>query len=160
MNGIFWASLGAVIGILAPLLYRLWQRGVASSADSLPRAAPLRAAPRPGPGVGHATRQPAAPAAASGLNRRQARKFHGVSVKPCLYACKAAQELAGQRFLPDEAPAIPLPGCDEAKCRCAYSHHGDRRDRENRRSGWGTFGGFAPSIPGGNRRAKSRDRRS
>ena len=115
---------------------------------------------RPGPAPGADLGPPLAAQSPRGLNRKQTRKFHGVSVKPGLHACKAVQELVGQRFLPDEAPAMPLAACDQAKCQCAYSHHGDRRDREDRRSGWGTFGGFAPSIPGGNRRAKSLDRRS
>lgn len=157
MSGIFWASLGAAVGLGAPLLFRLWQRSAADRADTLPTAtrAPARArAPGPAPARQSASRAPA------GLNRRQTRKFHGVSVKPGLHACQAAQELVGQRFLPDETPAMPLAACDQAKCQCAYSHHGDRRDREDRRSGWGTFGGFTPSIPGGNRRAKSPDRRS
>ncbi|MEQ1801712.1 MAG: hypothetical protein ABL989_07320 [Gammaproteobacteria bacterium] len=165
MNGILWASLGAIVGILAPLLFRMWQRGATGSADTLPTAT----APRPARQQASARAQAAAQStgrhqasakAPAGLNRKQTRKFHGVSVKPGPHACQAAQDLVGQRFLPDEAPAMPLAACDLTKCQCAYSHHGDRRDREDRRSGWGTFGGFTPSIPGGNRRAKHPDRRS
>lgn len=159
MSGILWAIVGVAIGILVPLLFRRWQRGAVAS-DHGTQDSPARHAPvRPLPGRSPA-RPPSSSKAPAGLNRKQARKFHGVSVKPGLVACEAVQELVGKRFLPDEAPAMPLPACDEARCRCAYSHHGDRRDREDRRSGWGTFGGFAPSIPGGNRRAKSLDRRS
>lgn len=167
MNGILWASVGAAIGLLAPFLFRAWQRRAAESADSPPtaavlpnRQAPDRAGPPARPSVQVKTTAKSAAKAPTGLNRKQSRKFHGVSVKPGLHACKAAQSLVGQRFLPDEAPAMPLAGCDQTRCQCAYSHHGDRRDREDRRSGWGTFGGFTPSIPGGNRRAKSPDRRS
>lgn len=157
MSGICWASLGAAVGLGAPLLFRLWQRSAADRAETLPTATrgPARART-----PGQAPARQSAPRAPAGLNRRQTRKFHGVSVKPGLQACKAAQELVGQRFLPDETPAMPLAACDQAKCQCAYSHHGDRRDREDRRSGWGTFGGFTPSIPGGNRRARNPDRRS
>lgn len=162
MSGIWWASLGTVIGLGGPLLYHfLWQRGAADRADpqpTAPRETTRVRAPAP-----PSARNPAAkskPKPPAGLNLKQTRKFHGVSVKPGLHACAAAQQLVGQRFLPHEAPAMPLAACDQAKCQCAYSHHGDRRDREDRRSGWGTFGGFTPSIPGGNRRAKSLDRRS
>lgn len=158
MSGILWASLGAAIGLGAPLLFRLWQRSAADRADTPPTAA-RRPARGPAPAVARQAAG-AAPRAPAGLNRKQTRRFHGVSVRPCPHACQAAQALAGQRFLPEEAPAMPLAGCDQAKCQCAYSHHGDRRDREDRRSGWGTFGGFTPSIPGGNRREKKRDRRS
>jgi hypothetical protein len=157
MSGIWWASLGAALGLGAPFLFRLWQRSAADRADVLPTAAPSPARTRI-PAPASARHPPASPPA--GLNRKQARRFHGVSVKPGQQACKAAQDLAGQRFLPDEAPAMPLAACDREKCQCGYSHHGDRRDREDRRSGWGTFGGFTPSIPGGNRRARSPDRRS
>lgn len=160
MSGILWASLGAAIGLGAPLLYHLWQRSVAERADTLPTATRATAKARPAGQPAARTLPNKAPRAPAGLNRKQTRKFHGVSVKPCLHACKAVQELVGQRFLPDEAPAMPLAACDQDKCQCAYSHHGDRRDREDRRSGWGTFGGFTPSIPGGNRRAKNPDRRS
>jgi hypothetical protein len=169
MNGILWASLGAAIGMLAPLLFRIWQRGADGSADTPPTAV----APRPVRPAVTARVQADTQAAAqstgrhqangkppTGLNRKQARKFHGVSVKPGHQACQAVRELVDQRFLPEEAPALPLAACDQSKCQCAYAHHGDRRDREDRRTGWGTFGGFTPSIPGGNRRAKSRDRRS
>lgn len=160
MSGILWATLGAAIGLLAPILFRVWQQRVAASADTPPSAvAPRPAAQAPGrtEPAGRIQLPAKGPA---GLNRKQARKFHGVSVKPGRQACKAAQDLVGQRFLPDEAPAMPLPGCDQAKCHCGYGHHGDRRDKEDRRSGWGTFGGFTPSVPGGNRRGKGRDRRN
>ncbi|MBL8202366.1 MAG: hypothetical protein JNK40_15470 [Chromatiales bacterium] len=157
MSGILWACLGAAIGLGGPLLLRLWQRGAADRAAALPAARkPARTrTPAPAP-----ARHPPAARSPAGLNRKQTRKFHGVAVKPGPHACKAAQALVGQRFLPAEAPALPLAACDRDKCQCAYSHHGDRRDREDRRSGWGTFGGFTPSIPGGNRRGKGRDRRS
>lgn len=161
MNGILWGSLGTVVGILAPLLFRLWQRSLTGSEDTLPTARAPRLGSKPAPGKAPmpARHQPA-PKSPTGLNRKLTRKFHGVSVKPGLHACKAVQELVGQRFLPHEAPAMPLAACDQQKCQCGYGHHGDRRDQEDRRSGWGTFGGFTPSVPGGNRRGKGRERRS
>ena len=54
-------------------------------------------------------------------------KYHAVSIKPGAYACSAANEIAGQRFLATEAPNLPLPGCDAAECDCHFTHHNDRR---------------------------------
>ena len=157
MTAVLWGVLGTAIGLGLPYLLRLWQRTAADRADSPPTAVAPRAprVPRENLPAGQSPSQ-----APTGLNRKLTRKFHGVSVKPGQQACAAAKGLAGQRFLPEEVPAVPLKACDLQKCQCAYSHHGDRRGKEDRRFGWGTFGGFIPSIPGGNRRAKARERRS
>lgn len=61
-------------------------------------------------------------------------KFHAVSIRPGLDACRAALGLAGQRFLSDAAPSIPLPSCDAQHCRCRFVHFSDRRDGDDRRS--------------------------
>ena len=55
--------------------------------------------------------------------------FHGVAIKPAeACQCKAVTELDGRRFLSDEAPSLPLPGCDHPHaCRCVYEHFNDRR---------------------------------
>lgn len=60
--------------------------------------------------------------------------FHAVSIRPGAFACKAARDLEGQRFLSGSAPRIPLPGCDASDCTCRFSHHADRRAGEDRRS--------------------------
>lgn len=154
MNGILWALLGTGLGLLVPLMYRLWQRHQRESADLPPTAvAPARRPLRPSTPV-------SAGPVGGGLKRRLARQFHGISVKCGPHPCQAIGALRGQRFLPEEAPTLPLAGCDQDKCQCAYSHHRDRRDAEDRRAGWGTFGGFIPTVPGGNRRKKSPDRRT
>ena len=165
MNGILWAVLGTLLGLLAPLLYRFWRRQADEAADSpatalapARRAASTAAIPGaingagPGPKLAH-------PSAAGSLKRRLARRFHGISLRSGPHGCQAVHDLKGQRFLADEAPVLPLPGCGQEKCQCAYSHHVDRREQEDRRSGWGTFGGFTPTVPGGNRRGKARERR-
>jgi hypothetical protein len=156
MNGMLWAVVGAGIGVLAPFLILFWRRRAADAGDSLPTAvAPRRRAATPSaPAKAHGPAKPS-----GGVKRKLALKFHGVSLRPGPHACQAVQALAGQRFLPQEAPAMPLATCDQQKCQCAFSHHRDRRDQDDRRSGWGTFGGFMPTVPGGNRRGKSRDRR-
>ena len=60
--------------------------------------------------------------------------FHAVSIRPGVFACNAARELEGQRFLSGSAPRIPLPGCDASDCSCRFSHHADRRAGDDRRS--------------------------
>ena len=86
-------------------------------------------------------------------------KYHAVSIKPGAYACSAANEIAGQRFLATEAPNLPLPGCDAAECDCHFAHHNDRRTGKDRRSPF-TSGGLAAATGtfAGERR-KGEDRR-
>lgn len=59
--------------------------------------------------------------------------FHGVSIRPTSGACRAVQMIAGRRFLPNEAPAVPLANCDVSYCGCRYEHHQDRRAQIDRR---------------------------
>lgn len=61
-------------------------------------------------------------------------KFHAVSIRPGLDACRAARGIEGQRFLSDAAPSVPLPGCDSQHCRCRFVHFSDRRSGDDRRS--------------------------
>ena len=71
--------------------------------------------------------------------------FHCVSVAAGSPACPAAHALEGRRFLPEEAPKLPLPDCNQAECDCAYRHHGDRRDGPRRDDDMGLPGlGFRP----------------
>ena len=72
-------------------------------------------------------------------------KYHAVSIKPGAYACSAANDLAGNRFLASEAPSLPLPGCDAADCDCHFTHHKDRRTGKDRRSPF-TSGGIAAAT--------------
>lgn len=59
--------------------------------------------------------------------------FHGVSIRPTSGACRSVQAIAGKRFLPNEAPALPLTNCDVSYCGCRYEHHQDRRNQLDRR---------------------------
>lgn len=58
--------------------------------------------------------------------------YHAVSVLAGFPCCAAARELEGERFLADRAPLLPLPGCDQRTCECAYQHHADRREGPRR----------------------------
>ena len=71
--------------------------------------------------------------------------YHAVSIKPGSYACNEANEIAGERFLADEAPEIPLPGCTSSNCECHFVHHNDRRSGADRRSPF-TSGGIAAAT--------------
>jgi hypothetical protein len=55
--------------------------------------------------------------------------FHGVAIEPgkdC--RCEAVAAIAGQRFLGEQAPLLPLEGCDcPDRCQCRYRHFADRR---------------------------------
>lgn len=132
-------TVGAAIGWLVQLLFLRRQRAPASGVMTAPAAAARSRA------------EPAAP---------RPKAFHGVCLKPGLDACDAVLSAINQRYLSSEAPALPLSNCDRPRCTCTYGHHADRRDNEDRRSGWGSFGGFAAPVAGGNRRNQQPDRRS
>lgn len=64
----------------------------------------------------------------------QARPYQAVSIVRPSCACSAVSEFEGARFLTDEAPLLPVPGCDVERCACRYTRHGDRRTRGDRRA--------------------------
>ena len=41
--------------------------------------------------------------------------------------CSAAEDILGKRFLSDEVPMLPLPGCDADSCGCTHRLYADRR---------------------------------
>jgi hypothetical protein len=47
-------------------------------------------------------------------------------------ACEPARGLRGQRYLANEAPALPLPGCTAPHCSCAFVKLSDRRTDDRR----------------------------
>lgn len=54
--------------------------------------------------------------------------FHGIAVEPGSRACQAVRQLAGKRYLSEEAPRLPLDECQCVQdCRCVYRHFSDRR---------------------------------
>lgn len=53
--------------------------------------------------------------------------YAAVSVAPATIACEAAQQVAGKRYLRDEAPTVPLENCDGRRCGCRLLTHPDRR---------------------------------
>ena len=63
-----------------------------------------------------------------------------------------------QRFLPNEAPSLPLPDCASGYCRCRFIHYQDRRGRD-RRYPFDSQAAFDPGFVGRERR-KGIDRRN
>ena len=60
--------------------------------------------------------------------------YHCVEVRGGNEACEAVKSLGGNRFLPDEAPGLPVPGCNTQECTCRYVHYDDRRQEDRRDS--------------------------
>ena len=85
--------------------------------------------------------------------KRPLDSYHCVELRYRSDACDAVKRMGAKRFLPGEAPEIPLPGCD-AKCSCRYVHHEDRRHSDRRNP----VAYQPPASAGGDRRTK-RDRR-
>lgn len=98
----------------------------------------------------------AAMASAAMSSGATARTFAGVEIRVGASACSAARALAGQAFLAHEAPSLPLDDCNEARCRCAFEKHDDRR-QETRR--W-TDDGLATTIFSAAERRARADRRA
>lgn len=59
--------------------------------------------------------------------------FHAVSICMDASPCHAIRKYAGLRLLSGEAPALPLPDCDQRDCSCRFEHYTDRRSGDNRR---------------------------
>lgn len=90
---------------------------------------------------------------------RNSSKYHAVSVKPGTYACSAANNIAGERFLASQAPSLPLPDCDASECECHFVHHNDRRTGKDRRSPFTSGGMAAATGTFSGERRKGDDRR-
>ena len=72
-------------------------------------------------------------------------RWRSVKIRPGLMSCKRVSTLAGQIFLAEEAPSLPLPNCAEEDCRCHYIFLEDRRSGADRRIEYGRFGDYASS---------------
>jgi hypothetical protein len=79
-------------------------------------------------------------------------EYQCVTIRPCLEGCVAVTEQQGNRYLSNEAPELPLPGCDTGECSCRYQYHMDRRENEDRRFKLAQFNTAAARIGGVERR--------
>ena len=96
------------------------------------------------------------PALAATQNTRK--NYHCVEVRKGIRACKAVQDLGNVRFLSDQAPSLPVPGCTAETCTCRFIHHDDRRD-DDRRHPYGQLASIPPTIAG-ERRSRTGRRKS
>lgn len=59
---------------------------------------------------------------------RASSHWHAVAIKPKGQCCDAVQAHRHARFLPSDAPRLPLKECNTSDtCTCVYKHHADRR---------------------------------
>jgi hypothetical protein len=83
--------------------------------------------------------------------------WHAVSVATGPTACGAAQKLGTMRFLPGDAPRLPLGDCKTPlTCRCVYRHYVDRRADARRAMDRGMY----RLYNGNDRRRRPRGRRA
>lgn len=78
------------------------------------------------------TKQPKTTAAVPTVDNS---RYRGVEIvansRDC---CQEAKAVAGQRFLSDQVPMLPLGGCTAEQCRCTYELFDDRRTDKRRAS--------------------------
>jgi len=87
-------------------------------------------------------------------------EYQCVTIRPCLEGCAAVTGQQGHRYLANEAPELPLPGCDTGECDCRYQYHKDRRENEDRRFRLTQFNAMAINSDGEDRRSEKKgDRR-
>ncbi len=83
------------------------------------------------------------------VNRRPARRprhYYGVVFRPGPTACRFANALRDQRFLSEEAPRLPVSGCDASRCECLLIPTDDRRDSQDRRLRFSPLAGYEPDL--------------
>jgi hypothetical protein len=91
-------------------------------------------------------------------SRNVRNSYHCVDIRSGAGACETVQHLAGTRFLSNEAPTLPVPGCTAPKCTCSFVHHDDRR-QSDRRNPYGMWASIPPVITG-ERRSRTDRRKS
>jgi hypothetical protein len=86
------------------------------------------------------------------------KQFSAVSIEPdSRGCCKAVRQLSNKRFLASEAPMLPLDECSQpGNCQCAYKKWPDRREEDDRRTG---YSGLASQFYVATERRDGKDRR-
>ncbi len=92
------------------------------------------------------------PLALSAARQGVRSRYHCVEVCIGNLACESACQLGNTRYLSQEAPSLPVPGCGASRCDCSFIHHDDRRD-DDRRHLYGQWAGIPPDATG-ERRAR------
>ena len=60
--------------------------------------------------------------------------FHAVEIVCREEACSAVKVLRESRYLSEQAPLLPVEGCNVVACKCRYKHFNDRRTDPRRES--------------------------
>jgi len=69
--------------------------------------------------------------------------YYGAYVQVGINPCDAVKAIADERYLSEDAPHFPLPGCDSDECRCMVKPQGDRRAGYDRRGdSFSAYGNF------------------
>jgi hypothetical protein len=116
-------SVIGVIALIALVVMWIWLRPAAmrsAAVDLTGRNAPA--------GYG---RSAADPPPVQGEQDFRSVTIHSTASQP---PCQTAIDLADQRFLLADAPALPLPGCASNSCRCGFVRYDDRREYHRRAS--------------------------
>lgn len=91
---------------------------------------------------------------------RRRRSFKGAGINPGPDCCAAATALTSKRFLVEQAPRLPLEGCDRvATCSCKYHNFADRRQDDERRNVYGALSTVGQIGSQGNNKRSGMDRR-
>ncbi len=153
MDTLFWAMMGATIGVVVPFVI-LRARRQQSSNIQLTGSDPGILARRTTP-------QKPAPSSPSATSERAKAvdNYQAVSIEIPKNSCVAVQRHRGRKFLASQAPALPVSGCGHANCCCRFIRYEDRREEENRRDEFSQYGGFGVKTPDGENRT-GKDRRS
>jgi hypothetical protein len=83
-------------------------------------------------------------------------RYHAVAIAKNPAACLVSAQLIGKRFLSNDAPTLPMLGCDARPCRCRYQHYADRRRGDDRRFPFGVRKSSEPHVANIERRRNDR----
>ena len=114
MSSMVWITVGTAVSVFTPMI--AWR----IHAERRSRNRYSQKAP--------------APATHKSQAATQEKTFASVIIEPGLCACDAVAAYARQALLENDAPALPLPGCTEARCQCRFRQLEDRRRDNDRRS--------------------------
>ncbi|MDR2688526.1 MAG: hypothetical protein LBB76_02055 [Azoarcus sp.] len=94
----------------------------------------------------------------SGHKKHVSSAFRAVELKLCNRPCEVGASISGKRYLREDAPALPLPGCPHKHCRCSYIQYEDRRAKNRRDMSF--YSVAVGKVREGGDRRKNRGRRA
>jgi len=135
-----WVLIGVGIGLFVVLSVYLYSRMRETLHDAAPAAAAL--------------------AVTRNAPTSRKRHYYGVSIKAGVNTCDAVDAIRNDRFLLEDAPKFPLPGCDRGDCSCVALPEDDRRAaNDRRRYSFTAYGDYNPNAYYEKREDTEEDRR-